>query len=43
MGHRCFSAAITTFLESSDKKMDKKDVLGMLGIIAATKSLRERR
>lgn len=35
MGHRCFNAAITTFLESSDKKMDEKDVLGMLGIIAA--------
>ena len=35
MGHRCFSAAITTFPESRDKKMDEKDVLGMLGIIAA--------
>ena len=35
MGHRCFSAAITTFPESRDKEMDEKDVLGMLGIIAA--------
>ena len=32
MGHRCFSAAITTFPESRDKKMDE---IGMLGIIAA--------
>ena len=35
MGPRCFSAAITTFPESRDKNMDEKDVLGMLGIIAA--------
>ena len=32
MGHRCFGAAITTFPESRDKKMDE---IGMLGIIAA--------
>ena len=39
MGHRCFSAAITTFPESRDKKMDENDVLGLLGIIAATACL----
>lgn len=39
MGHHCFSAAITTFPESRDKKMDENDVLGLLGIIAATACL----
>ena len=39
MGHRCFSAAITTFPESRDKKMDE---IGMLGIIAAAAWLNKR-